>query len=217
MYLYEALRPILLTTALLGLSPIYPKMPKKLQIYNICKILSIIYMATFTFLLYFSTKQSLEFHQNYSSGVSKIGIIFQGIGQISIFYIIYLVHLWQSNSFFTTIEEIAKSDELISYNYRKHYNYEITVILTGFIGILGQILLNFWYSMENVAHIKSLIFIVYNFPSVVCFFSQCYFAFLVHVLYGKFVWINQKLRCMPVQKSLNSIFNYVINITPRSF
>ncbi|RZC37521.1 7tm 7 domain containing protein [Asbolus verrucosus] len=116
-------------------------------------------MAVFTFLLYsaVSDLQNNKFQPNYASGVSKIGIIFQLLAQISVTYIIYIVNIQRSGKILSSIEDIKKIDEMFgdlgeSINYRKHFIFEISILLLGFAVIFGRSAINNFY-MEVMTRI----------------------------------------------------------------
>lgn len=201
--IYDAVYPILITTASFGLSAIFIETKnntRKLAIFNILKILNIIYISVFSVILFIviSALRNRRLHVNYNSGVTKIGIIFQILANIIVNYVIYFVNISKGYKILTCIEEIKKIDTMfkdlgVKIIYRKHFFYEIWMILIGFIMILARSILTHLYMGKNIFSKKDETHFALFFPLFVSYLVQINFTLLITFVHERFSLINRLL------------------------
>ncbi|XP_063919191.1 putative gustatory receptor 28b [Zophobas morio] len=208
--IYDAVFPILFTTACFGLSSILTTTQnniRKLKIFNILRILNIIYISLFTYLIYraVSDFKTQQLHSSYASGVSKIGIIFQLLAQILLIYVIYTVNISKSVNVLSSIEDIKKIDAVFqdlgeTINYNTHFMYEVVVILVGCGAILGRAVITHLYMSKSVFSTNGTPHLILSYPSFVSYIIQNNFVLLVKLLHERFNLINKLLEHLIEEK-----------------
>ncbi|EFA07632.1 putative gustatory receptor 28b [Tribolium castaneum] len=201
--IYDAVYPLLLTTASFGLSAIFVETKnntRKLAVFNLLKILNIIYLSLFSALLYvaFTSLKNTHLHVNYNSGVTKIGIIFQILANIMATYVIYFINISKSHNILTCIENIKKADLMFrdlgeKIIYRKHFLYEVCMILFGVLAILGRSIVTHIYMGRNIFLTENETHFALFFPLFVSYLVQINFVLLITLVHERFALINRLL------------------------
>ncbi|XP_044265411.1 putative gustatory receptor 28b [Tribolium madens] len=215
--IYDAVYPILLTTGSFGLSAVFIETKnntRKLAVFNLLKILNIVYLSLFSALLYvvLTNLQHTQLHLNYNAGVTKIGIIFQILANIMVTYVIYLINISNSHKILTCIESIKKADMKFrdlgeKIIYRKHFLYEICMIFVGFLAILGRSIVTLIYMGRNIFLTTDETHFALFFPLFVSYLVQINFVLLITLVHERFALINRLLTNFNAEKINHNYLN----------
>lgn len=211
--IYSAVFPCLFTTAIFGLSSIYPTVQNrtiKLINYTTLKIVNLFHLIAFTYSLHIAINDTADtqLHSNYASGVSKIGIVFLFLSQIGAAYASYIINVTQSGKIKLCLENIAKIDKTfndlgINMNYEKHFFYELSVILLGVSILLLCGCASYVNMKDNIFEGSSISNIFFLWPPLIPFLLQSSFVFFVHLLHDRFYLVNKLLNKVTDTKTNN--------------
>lgn len=212
--IYSAVFPILFSTAIFGLSSIYPTAQKnktiKLVNYTSLKIVNLFHLIAFTYSLYTAIDEATDakLRSNYASGVSKIGIIFLTLSQIGATYASYLINITQSGKIKLCLDNIAKIDNIFrdlgqNVNYQKHFFYELGVISLGISIILVCGCASYFNMKGNIFEGSSESNLFFLWPPLIPFLLQSSFVFFVQLLHDRFYLVNKLLYQITDTKTKN--------------
>lgn len=197
---FEAIQPALTISRLFGLSNL------KIVVKNDLKVLVdtknpfsiIIPLIHFLLLAYFAVFDSafLE-NSKYSDGILAVGISFNSVATILMFYILYTVNIFARKRIMKIFKQMIYVDDIlqklaINVNYTAIFKWEVLKIscisIFFVIGIYQFQVIN---SIQKVVELSA--FLANLIPAVVRFIFNCYYSSLIKILLENIKSLNSEL------------------------